>query len=1277
MIAAEVAVARAGHAVADMKYFTARDSLPSEVCREAVRKADVYVLIAGSRYGSPVRDNPVESYTELEFRVAGEKGLPRLVFLVDDSAAVEPRQQEFHDRLGDSGLTLAAAGNPARLETLLFQALTELAASPPVWSVPALHGNEVARPALAAAVTEAVLAADAGLVGVTTGLVGAGGFGKTTLARMVAHDPAVRAAFPDGVAWLTVGEDAAGPALAAAITSVAKLFDPAAPEVTDPLTAGTILDRALAGRRALLIVDDVWAAEQVEPFRLGGDGVRLFTTRQRDVLPAGTASIRVDQMTAAEARLMIDVAGVPAGLIEEALTATGRWPVLLALVDGALRDGVEHGGDPAAEMREVLGALHADGITVLDVGDAGSRATAVARTIGASLRRLTDDECSRYLELAVFGEDVTIPGEVVARLWAYTGGWSLFRSRRFCARLYGQGLLADYRRDPDEAQLHDVVRAYLRHRTSERRAELDRAMVEAHRTLAVEGWSSLAAEHAYLWSWLPAHLRGAGLDGELSDLLDDPQWQVGKLERVGPAALEADLLLGDRQGLAAIVGRNAHLLGPLDSPGARAATLASRMPPGSEFNRVRDGLRSTIPGPYLRPVLPLADVADATLIRVVPQHDDVTSMLIGPDGSWLAIAGTDPAIRLLHTENGALQHVLTGGEGPPNALAAAANGAWLAAGDQAGVIRLWDPRTGALSRSLHCGPDRVAALAAAPDGTWLAAAWPDGIVQLWDSHDGRLRHKLHRPDRHPRTEVTGLFAGPDGRWLALTTTHGMHVWDPGTGQLRHAPPSSRSAVVILAIDPVGAWVATADRDGRTRVWNTANWTVAANLEGRATSAAVPADGGWLAVACRGGVLAIWDPATWVDPIRVPDSRRIGALAAAPDGTWLAGTGDGDDALCLWPADRWDEPALLTGHTGEVHALVAAPDSGWLATAAEDGTVRFWDPTPALDRRNDMSYKTEWLTASSVSPAGRVAVGLESGEVRLWNLQSGIREHLHTGQDGYRLKVDAVALDPNGTWVASTHSNTVRIAYRLTNRSHQVIPTQGWVRFLVAGPDGSWLATAGNGVEIWDSQQGQRLAIHLRRASWITACAVARDGGAFAVAYGQGRICVWQNPLASPVQLNRDLRTDPPIMAIAPDGSWLATVEDAGRIQLWNTTDGSPRLAITDPFAWPSVPAIATDGNWLAIISDCRLLVWDTISGRLLQTLDLGATDPTVLSATSTGLLCAAGSDQIIQVWDLRAGRLLTQLRVEEELERIHTSQNWIVAAGDRHIYFLELAELVR
>ncbi len=138
--AAEAAVTRTGLAIADMAYFTDREDRPAEYCRERVRGCDVYVGLIGLRYGSPVRDLPEVSYTELEFNTATAAGLPRLIFLLDDEAVLpippakaldadpglQARQQAFRARLANSGVMAAKITSPEQLELQLYQALQEL-----------------------------------------------------------------------------------------------------------------------------------------------------------------------------------------------------------------------------------------------------------------------------------------------------------------------------------------------------------------------------------------------------------------------------------------------------------------------------------------------------------------------------------------------------------------------------------------------------------------------------------------------------------------------------------------------------------------------------------------------------------------------------------------------------------------------------------------------------------------------------------------------------------------------------------------------------------------------------------------------------------------------------------------------------------------------------------------------------------------------------------------------------------------------------------------------
>ncbi|MDT3445396.1 tetratricopeptide repeat protein [Pseudofrankia sp. BMG5.37] len=315
--AAEDAVKRLRHAPVDMLYFTADDRPPADLCTSLVAGCDLYVGIIGLRYGSPVRDDPDRSYTELEFDTATELGKRRLVFLVDPAAlvgaptadvdaagaAADPwadRQERFRRRLLDSGLTAPAVATPANLETALVQAIAQLmladavdarmaAADAAGRSAHATRRVPRQLPPEAAAFTDRVrhferLAAHlerpdrnrafVGLVG------GPAGVGKTSFAVHVAHR--VRDRFPDGQLYVDLRGYSPLPALRPeeALDGFVRALGLEPEQVPTDLAGLVQAYRTLLdNRRALLIIDNALTSEQVRPLLPPPGSAAIVTTR--------------------------------------------------------------------------------------------------------------------------------------------------------------------------------------------------------------------------------------------------------------------------------------------------------------------------------------------------------------------------------------------------------------------------------------------------------------------------------------------------------------------------------------------------------------------------------------------------------------------------------------------------------------------------------------------------------------------------------------------------------------------------------------------------------------------------------------------------------------------------------------------------------------------------------------------------------------------------------------------------------------------------------------
>jgi hypothetical protein len=424
----------------------------------------------------------------------------------------------------------------------------------------------VKRPVEFEALKQKLLDPKGDAVAISAALKGAGGYGKTTLAKALAHDEDIQDAYFDGVLWIELGERPKD--LLSVVSDLVEVLKGERPGLQNINAAAAKLGESLGHLRILLIIDDAWREQDLQPFlQAGPHTTRLITTWIDNILPAGAERQLIDAMNDEEALKLLAWKLPPEQTSPQNLelgklvARLGEWPLLLKLVNGFLRNRVLKSGQPLSQaLAGVNKRLDDKGLVVFDARNPLDRSNAVARTVGASLELLDGDQRSRFGELGIFPEDTDVPLGVVSCLWAQTGSLNELETEDLLAELYGLSLLLNFDLDRRTFRLHDVLRHFL-----QEQAGKDELVAQTKRLLRAidDGGTPKVTDvlsRRYFYLHLPDHLAAANERDRLDRLLLDPSWLKAKLGVIGSTqALVADYDRHSADEFQTVIGRTLRL----------------------------------------------------------------------------------------------------------------------------------------------------------------------------------------------------------------------------------------------------------------------------------------------------------------------------------------------------------------------------------------------------------------------------------------------------------------------------------------------------------------------------------------------------------------------------------------------------------------------------------------------------------------------------------------------------------------------------------------------
>ncbi len=491
------------------------------------------------------------------------------------------------------------------------------------------------------------------------------------------------------------------------------------------------------------------------------------------------------------------------------------------------------------------------------------------------------------------------------------------------------------------------------------------------------------------------------------------------------------------------------------------------------------------------------------------------------------------------------------------------------------------------------------------DSKYVITGSEDKTAIIWDAASGK---RLHTLQTDYKLGVRKVLWSPDGTKVS-TGGGGSDVWDARTGNNLLTIRG-----VVFGWSPDGKWIFIGNSDSTASILDGSTLEV---IQTRKSSTSTIMTAQWS-----------------------PDSKKILTLGA------------NCHSVVVWDVLSGNTPLIISESTSYVFALHWSSDSKSIVTTS-DTTLTSWDANTG----SVISKKSVGFAGRNFSPDGTKIILHDRIRLLIYDTKSG--SHLST-LEGHTDNIRDIAWSPDSRHLATVSNDNTAILWDTDTgaKLHTLRGHGSNVSIVRWSPDSTRITTGGGkyvtlrepeeysdfSVRIWDVRSGQLLHTMMPHQAYVKSLSWNPEGTRIASCSMDSTTIIWNTTMGDTVHILRGHSNAVYHAYWSPAGDRILTRGGDSSAILWDAASGK-RLFTFGNFAFYQESCWSPDGRQIATADRSTVLIWNTGTGTILDTLQghTAIVNTVIWSPNGKYIATASDQDKTVLLWDAVSGEKLTTL----------------------------------